>query len=1381
MKHIKIILILFISTIGFSQVNSDIAIGLKDNHYRKVTATLLTKDEKSIITSDETGKILLFDANKFDYVKTIRKSSGIPIHSMRLIKNDSLLLISQKYQYSDGTTDSIIGIRLHDNKIVLKNKESFGFLGNTKKDLSIVNHKLNYGCNIEIIKNNFTSFYTFNNPENIDVLEISNDQKKIIYVERDYVSQKNIIIKDISSGAIVKQIPIKEKTEVLHLIFDTASESFYALCYLEEEKKMEIFKYKNDAIWNNSVFTYAYKGFSSSTLVTATATNNDQNIVITNNSFNSNPILVQKKGDKFSAMEIEMEFGTYPNIALQVPSKEEIIFYQNFNPNFSNAVSFNVYNTKTNKITGEFPNTIKGLSKGYFLPNDNWLVVGESITGSIDYVKYFNAGTFNNRFAKLKIDDYIPLKHNISSTAISANYGTLFDRVSGCQIFYGREKDKVLEGKYHYYKYDLINDKVTKLFEDQKGYFNILDYNDKTKSLLLSEGKYTDGSTASNKIMILENNENIELPKSYKTGKFSNNGDYLLTINSDDIAEVRNISNNEIIYSQKLDEGNIDVEIAGDSGFVISNSLRKKSSKNCYSQSLILEVNNNKVTSKVQDCAIISAISYKNESAALIINNQIVAVKDKALNFNASEIPLSVSFNSDATKIMVSFKTGIIKIYDANTLKELGSMMHPDKDSHVFLDTNGYYFSNIDAGNYLFATQSNQKVALQKIENEAFKPEKILSLFGKPNEEYAKTLDKAIAIRNESKTATNPETKVTGNAVSTPNENLGNPNLYLVSIGVSDYQQSKYNLTFADKDAKDIAHIYGKFDKNDIKDYKDKFFGDVFSLHEKKDQVIGKIKKYLGNVYKSTGDFFLVNPKENSWLEVNHNKFNLWNFNSQTVDSLIFSKDFPLSVYDKAKQVNPYPDGSGFALLNGDKIMNYSIKSKKTEFHKLPASTNSGDYALVSEKEWLIFEYTNSNSLTKVVLNFYDVEKSISNKQIEINLKNYKTKDEKGNLKTEDFEEYNLPHLRNISKDGEYVLFSINESLFMVDTKESNPVPVKIDADNKIESGDLISISQDGKTFCVLKTNSDGLRYNSFVYAIDGKSIENQSFTDKEYAIKGFSICDAKPRWVEMSEPLLDESWTDSNDNELLNNGQPFSFEKVFVTNLVNGDANSKNIKETLAHFFEKSKANDQVMIFLAGHGVLDKNNNYYFAPTDMDFTNVATNGISFESLVNSLKNAPAANKLLLMDSCHSGNTLDIANTNTDVNANVTTANSEHRGSSATSTKDETAFKVSEVVGTLFENFLSKSGVTIVSASSGSDVAYENKRLGNGAFTAAYIKLLKEKLNAGVSLEKEELQRSIPLTKEDISKLFKQVMESTNNKQVPDLREINDKTELKLW
>lgn len=1028
-----------------------------------------------------------------------------------------------------------------------------------------------------------------------------------------------------------------------------------------------------------------------------------------------------------------------------------------------------IYNTPPN---GAAPKSKNEYSRGYFLPNDNWMVTGLGSDWQY-YTKYFSAGTFDNRYAKLNLKDYISLKFNLNvynSQPLNTNLGFL--------IIYGCDKDKVLEGKSQYYKYDLINDKITYVTEKQDKYYFFLDYNDKNKSLLLSENEYTYGyPITSNKILLVNGAKKIELNDNYKMAKFSNNGDYLLTINDMDTVEIRKLPENDIIYTKQLDKGDFTIQVIGDSGFVIGNSQFSNSTKYCYSQSLALEIIDQKVTSNVYDCSIISDASFVHNSTALLINDQAVTVNDKILNFPNGEGPLSVSLNSDASRLMISFKNGKIIVYDTATLKELGTMLHPDQNSHVFLDSQGHYFSNINAETYLSASIGNKKVPFQEIEKKAFDPEKILSLFGKPNEKYVETLNKAIAIRNQNTTEATTNTKSSSKPVALKSEKTGKPNLYLISIGVSDYQQSNYNLTFADKDAKDMAQIYGKFSPEEIKDYKDKFFGNVFSLRQKKDQTISKLKLHLGDYYKSAGNFYLLNPAVNSWLYIHNNKINLWNFDKQTVDSLTFANNsrLPYNIDDK---IYPYPDASGFAIRDNEKVQNFSITNKKKEEYQLPKNSDSNNYQLLSEREWLIFDYGNSEGKTKITLAYHDIQSNVTNKRIELILDQYIIKKSTDNLQNGTFESYNLPNLKDVALNGKLVLFELNGALYMIDTTEKNPIPLQLNTDIKIEYGDLVKLSQDGKFYCVLKTNGEGFRYSTFRGSVDSSEVENQIFNDPKYSITGFSIYDAKPTWIEMSAPLLEDNYIDISDNKLLNDNTPFSFEKTYVINMVNNSANSKAIKNTLSHFFEKSKIEDQVMVFLAGHGVLDKNNVYYFAPTDMDFNNVTTNGISFEFIINALKNAPAANKLLLMDSCHSGNTLDITNSDSAVEQENT--NKEQRGSKGNTTKEQ-AFKVSEIISSLFENFLSKSGVTVVSASAGSDVAYENKQLGNGAFTASYIKLLKEKLSAGITLEQDELKRSLPLTKEYITELMKLVMESTQNKQVPDLREINEQSTLKVW
>lgn len=71
-----------------------------------------------------------------------------------------------------------------------------------------------------------------------------------------------------------------------------------------------------------------------------------------------------------------------------------------------------------------------------------------------------------------------------------------------------------------------------------------------------------------------------------------------------------------------------------------------------------------------------------------------------------------------------------------------------------------------------------------------------------------------------------------------------------------------------------------------------------------------------------------LNPANNSWLYIHNRKINLWNFDKQRVDSLIFANDVQLP-YNVEDKIYPYPDASGFAIRNNEKVQNFSVTNKK--------------------------------------------------------------------------------------------------------------------------------------------------------------------------------------------------------------------------------------------------------------------------------------------------------------------------------------------------------------------------------------------------------------------------------------------------------------------
>jgi hypothetical protein len=96
------------------------------------------------------------------------------------------------------------------------------------------------------------------------------------------------------------------------------------------------------------------------------------------------------------------------------------------------------------------------------------------------------------------------------------------------------------------------------------------------------------------------------------------------------------------------------------------------------------------------------------------------------------------------------------------------------------------------------------------------------------------------------------------------------------------------------------------------------------------------------------------------------------------------------------------------------------------------------------------------------------------------------------------------------------------------------------------------------------------------------------------------------------------------------------NYGKVVTKTLTNQNVTKENI-EQLREFLKAADRNDEVIVFFAGHGVLDAQLDYYLASYDMDFSNPATKGIAYENLEQLLDGIAPLKKTLLIDACHSG------------------------------------------------------------------------------------------------------------------------------------------------
>ncbi|WP_157607937.1 caspase family protein [Seonamhaeicola sp. S2-3] len=1367
MRYLKItfaFLFNIIAMLSFSQVNNNISVSLKDYHAASLTEIISTEDGKYFISADNSGKILMYNTSNYSYHKTLRKASGIPIENMRLLKHDSLLLFNQKHMFSDGKTDSLIGIRLYDNKVILKKNLSGSFIGK-QEDIIIAKSKNQYLYILEVFDKNFKKITAAYPKNNVEIAATNKNHFTIAYVENKLSIQQNLVVINTKTAEEIINLPVPETQVIIHLFFDNNTDELFSVNTDTKNNKTHIYNLSKNPEFTNPVFSIE-NILGRFTNVNTFNTESAYHIAISSNStLPYNPILIKKEHGKFSAEIPKTKNGTTQ--CLLIKQKNEYVFFEPFNANFNSINSFSVYDIDSKVFTKQVPKESVKFYSGTFLPNNNWMVMGNELQKNLltsyeHQIKYFETGTFNNRFNKLDFTNYLEAKH---STVEFTNTTFNINKLTGIHPFYGYKKLDEYNQDYGFYTYDFIKDKVEKIAEENRNYTTILDYNNSKNLLLLSKRLYSNGGhTEPQEFVLLSNNKLNVLKGKYKFGKLSNNGDFLLTINSENLAEIQEIKTQKVVFSTPLIDGKFKLFSIENNSFIISNSYYELDINKCNKESVIIEFDaaTSKYKSQKTDCVYITDVAYANDNVAMIADGFGLLFNKKTLQFHQSEFPIRVSLNQKGDKLMITFSNGKISIYNTNTLKEIGVMIHPNKNTHAFIDSNGYFFSNVNSEDFFTAYKDNKVIPIDEAETLYFNPEKVLNIFGTPNMQYVNALKKALNIKAKN------QQNSTEIKRSKAEKNLLPPELYVLSIGVSEYQQADFNLTFADKDAFDIAKIYGELPKKDMFEYKTKFFGNQFSLFNANEPV-KSVNKYFGN-YKGAGNLYAVSADRTIWLEENNDDFFLWDFNKKTTEKLNVPKGFKMPFVATNKVVFINPDNSGFYIIDkNNDYYQFTFSSKQLKKIKLPFTQIKGAPKLTVNNNWVQFSSKFNGSNNYGILEIGKTNKSVSNT---IKFKIDVVEVFENGQKTFDTVYGTVPQFKAISNNGNYLIYADYIDLFWVDLTNNAPTPVKLNIKKTFDYNTEFFISNDGETISFL--NVDTLKnYKVETYNLEG-ILKDSVVVNNAFAFSWFNNI---PFWIKSTPPLVEEDLFDSN--ELLEKNAPFSFKQTHIKHIINANATNNNIKLALIKFLKKAKSNDQIIVFLAGHGVLDKDLNYYFAPHDMDFNNVTKKGVSLNTIIESLNKSNSKNILLLIDSCHSGNTLDIETSEIDV---IHTNSNNERGSKSRKTSKNSKFKVSEIISSLFKDFLSTSGITIISASSGEDVAYENKELGNGAFTSAYIKLLKKELNGnGLFIDEKDLQKSIHITPENIEELLKDVMITTNGKQVPDLRELNPNSNLKMW
>jgi len=225
--------------------------------------------------------------------------------------------------------------------------------------------------------------------------------------------------------------------------------------------------------------------------------------------------------------------------------------------------------------------------------------------------------------------------------------------------------------------------------------------------------------------------------------------------------------------------------------------------------------------------------------------------------------------------------------------------------------------------------------------------------------------------------------------------------------------------------------------------------------------------------------------------------------------------------------------------------------------------------------------------------------------------------------------------------------------------------------------------------------------------------------------------------------------------NDLLNTYRalelrPGAKTKVHVLDLTNQKATRPEILKA-KDWLKQSRINDLVIVFAAGHGMTDEQSNYYFGTHDIDPKHPATNGLPYEEFENLLDGIPALQKVLLLDTCFSGEI--------EKDQAVVVAQAETGGSGTVKVRSFKAARGVSVVADAGEGQASAAsgprlssemlkfqqdwfadlrrgtGAAVISSSSGNEYSLEGEQWKNGVFTYALLNGLK---NRGADANKDQ-------------------------------------------
>lgn len=351
------------------------------------------------------------------------------------------------------------------------------------------------------------------------------------------------------------------------------------------------------------------------------------------------------------------------------------------------------------------------------------------------------------------------------------------------------------------------------------------------------------------------------------------------------------------------------------------------------------------------------------------------------------------------------------------------------------------------------------------------------------------------------------------------------------------------------------------------------------------------------------------------------------------------------------------------------------------------------------------------------------------------------------------------------ASDNLYFLNRLNVFLNDVPVFGSNGIDIQAERTHSVEKTINVELSAGKNKIQVSVINDQGAESLKATFIID---YQRDNFKPDLYLLTIGTSTYRDERFN------LNYAAKDARDVAALFKNARDIYKNIFIKTLTDKEVTRDGILEMKA-FLNQAKIDDVVIVFAAGHGLLDEAFNYYFGTYDIDFNQPSVNGITYDELGSLLDGLKALKKLLILDTCHSGELDKDDVEKTDQIQSEEGLIAFRSAGAGIRNKEGFGFKnITELTNQLFADLRQGSGATVISSSGGVELSMESKNWQNGLFTFCLLE--------GLTSHNADLNKDRKIMVSELQKYIKyRTSVISQGKQVPTARSENISLDFRIW